>query len=110
MRISLLKSPHVPGSRVYASLPVDSATLSGETRSLIFSRDFMTNTHELGPAGKLTLTFFLVAIFLDIAILPYYLYMDFAPDSKVYMAVGGTTAVLAIGLWLATAFGPLKTR
>lgn len=70
----------------------------------------MTNTQELGPAGKLTLTFFLVAIFLDIAILPYYLYMDYAPDSTVYMVAGACTAVLAVGLWLATAFGPLKTR
>ena len=69
----------------------------------------MTNTQELGPAGKLTLTFFLVAIFLDIVVLPYYLYMDFAPDATVYTWVGGCTVVLVVALWLATAFGPLKT-
>ena len=63
----------------------------------------------MGPAGKLTLTFFLVAIFLDIVVLPYYLYMDYAPDATVYTWVGATTVVLAVGLWLATAFGPLKT-
>ncbi|MDA1091901.1 MAG: hypothetical protein O3A25_01325 [Acidobacteria bacterium] len=70
----------------------------------------MTNTQALGPAGQLTLAFFLAAIFLDIAILPYYLYMDFANDATVYKTVGGTTAVLGVGLWLATTFGPLKTR
>jgi hypothetical protein len=70
----------------------------------------MTNTQELGPAGKLTLAFFLAAIFLDIAILPYYLYMDYATDATVYKVFGGATAVLAVSLWLATAFGPLKTR
>ena len=69
----------------------------------------MTHTQELGRAGKLTLTFFLVAIFLDIVVLPYYLYMEYAPDATVYKAVGGCTVFLAVALWLATAFGPLKT-
>lgn len=70
----------------------------------------MTNRQELGPVGKLTLAFFLAAIFIDVAILPYYLYMDYAADATVYKVVGGTTAFLVVGLWLATAFGPLKTR
>ncbi len=70
----------------------------------------MTDTPQLGSAGRLVLWVLGSALFLDIAILPYWLYMDYAVDSTVYMTVGGATAVTILLLWLATTFGPLKTR
>ncbi len=70
----------------------------------------MTDTPQLGPAGRLVLWVLGTALFLDIAILPYWLYMDFATDFTVYVTVGAATAITLLLLWLATTFGPLKTR
>ena len=70
----------------------------------------MTDTPQLGSAGRLVLWVLGSALFLDIAILPYWLSTDYAVDSTVYMTVGGATAVTILLLWLATTFGPLKTR
>ncbi len=70
----------------------------------------MTNTQQLGPAGRLTLWVLGTALFLDIAILPYWLYMDYAEDATVYTTVGISTTVVLLAIWLATSFGPLKTR
>jgi len=49
------------------------------------------------------------ALFLDIAILPYAMYFQFAADFTVHVTVLATTTVILLLLWLATAFGPLKT-
>ncbi len=70
----------------------------------------MTDTQQLSTAGRITLWILGGALFLDIAFLPYYMYMQFATDATVRNTVIGTTAVIFLLLWLATAFGPLKTR
>ena len=70
----------------------------------------MTETQQLSPAGRITLWVLGTLLFLDIAIYPYYLYMEFAQDSELYTKVGIATVALFGLIWLATAFGPLKTR
>ena len=70
----------------------------------------MTDTQQLGSAGRLLLWVLGTALFLSIAILPYYMYFQFAAESTTRMTVAATTAVILLLLWLATAYGPLKTR
>ncbi|MDP6581091.1 MAG: hypothetical protein QF681_10580 [Vicinamibacterales bacterium] len=70
----------------------------------------MTDTPQLGPAGRITLWVLGAALFLDIAFLPYYMFMQYAADATVRNTVLGATASIFLLLWLATAFGPLKTK
>jgi hypothetical protein len=70
----------------------------------------MTDTPQLSPTGRLVLWVLGTALFVDIAFYPYYLFMQYAPDSEVYTKVGIATTVLVLLLWLASAFGPLKAR
>ena len=70
----------------------------------------MTDTQQLGLAGRLLFWVLGTALFLSIAILPYYMYFQFAAEPTVRVTVAAITAVLFLLLWLATAFGPLKTR
>ena len=70
----------------------------------------MTDTQQPGLAGRLLLWVLGTALFLSIAILPYYMYFQFAAESTTRMTVAATTAVILLLLWLATAYGPLKIR
>ena len=70
----------------------------------------MTDTQQLGSAGRLLLWVLGTALFLSIAILPYYMYFQFAAESTTRMTVAAPAAVILLLLWLATAYGPLKTR
>ena len=50
------------------------------------------------------------ALFLDIAVVPYWFYMDYEFTGSVPIRVGVSAAIILVLLWLATAFGPLKTN
>ena len=67
-----------------------------------------SNTHK--ERVRLLLWVLGTALFLSIAILPYYMYFQFAAESTTRMTVAATAAVILLLLWLATAYGPLKTR
>jgi hypothetical protein len=69
----------------------------------------MTETRKLGPAGRVLLWVLGSALFLSIAILPYYMYFDFAGESTTRWTVAASTAFITLLLWLAVAYGPLKT-
>ena len=70
----------------------------------------MTNTQQPALAGRLLFWVLGTALFLSIAILPYYMHFQFTPESTVRITVATVTAVILLLLWLATAFGPLKTQ
>ena len=70
----------------------------------------MTDSQQLGLAGRLLLWVLGTALFLSIAILPYYMYFQFAAESTTRMTVAAVAAVILLLFWLATAYGPLKTR
>ena len=70
----------------------------------------MTDTQEFGTAGRILLWILGTALFLSIAILPYYMYFEFASESTTRMTVAAVTGVILALFWLATAYGPLKTR
>ena len=70
----------------------------------------MTDRQQPGLAGRLLFWVLGTALFLSIAILPYYMYFQFAAESTTRMTVAAITAVILLLLWLATAYGPLKTR
>ena len=70
----------------------------------------MTNTQQSGLAGRLLFWVLGTALFLTIAILPYYMYFQFAAESTTRMTVAAVTGVILLLLWLATAYGPLKTH
>ena len=70
----------------------------------------MTETQQLSLGGQLLLWVLGTVLFLTIAILPYYMYFQFAAESTTRMTVAATAAVILLLLWLATAYGPLKTR
>ena len=70
----------------------------------------MTNTQQVGPVGRLLFWVLGTALFLSIVILPYYMFFQFAAESTTRMTVAAVIAVIFLLLWLATAFGPLKTR
>ena len=69
----------------------------------------MTDARQLGPAGRVLLWVLGTALFLSIAILPYYMYFEFAADSTTRWTVAASTAFIILLLWLAAAYGPLKT-
>ena len=70
----------------------------------------MTDTQQPGLAGRLLFWVLGTALFFAIAILPYYMYFEFATESTTRMTVAAVTAVVLLLLWLAATFGPLKTR
>ena len=70
----------------------------------------MTASGQLSPIGRLTLWVLGGALFLDIAVVPYWFYMDFEFTGSVPIRVGVSAAIILVLLWLATAFGPLKTN
>lgn len=70
----------------------------------------MTDTQQPGLAGRLLFWVLGTALFLSIAILPYYMYFQFATESTTRMTVAAVTGVILLLVWLATAYGPLKTQ
>ena len=70
----------------------------------------MTETQQLGLAGRLLLWMTGIAIFGVIALLPYYLFMQFATDYVVHITVLSCVGVIALVLVVATIFGPLRTE
>lgn len=68
----------------------------------------MTDTKQLRPAGRLLFWVLGTALFLTIAILPYYMYFQFATESTTRMTVAAVTGVILLLIWLGTAYGPLK--
>ena len=59
--------------------------------------------------GRLVVWVLGTALFLSIAILPYYLYFGFAADSTTRLAFLAGTANIFLLLWFAKTFGALKT-
>ena len=70
----------------------------------------MTETQQLGLAGRLLLWILGTAIFLVIALLPYALFMRFATDDVVHITVLSCVGILALVLVVGTIFGPLRTE
>ena len=70
----------------------------------------MTDTQQSGLAGRLLFWVLGTALFLSIAILPYYMYFQFAAESTTRMTVAAVTGIILLLVWLATAYGPLKTQ
>lgn len=70
----------------------------------------MTDTKQLRPAGRLLFWVLGTALFLTIAILPYYMYFQFATESTTRMTVAAVTGVILLLMWLGTAYGPLKKQ
>ena len=70
----------------------------------------MNDTNQLGPAGRLLFWVLGTALFLSIAILPYYMYFQFATESTTRMTVAAVTGVILLLVWLGTAYGPLKKQ
>ena len=70
----------------------------------------MTETQQLGLAGRLLLWMVGAAIFVVIALLPYALFMRFATDYVVHVTVLSCVGVIALVLVVATIFGPLRTQ
>ena len=53
----------------------------------------MTDTQQLGSAGRLLLWVLGTALFLSIAILPYYMYFQFAAESTTRMTVAAVIGI-----------------
>lgn len=70
----------------------------------------MTETQQLGPAGRLLLWTAGIAIFVVVALLPYALFMRFATDYVVHVTVLSCVATIALVLLVGTIFGPLRTQ
>ncbi len=70
----------------------------------------MTETQQLGLAGRLLLWVVGISIFGVIAFLPYALFMRFATDYVVHVTVLSCVGVIALVLVVATIFGPLRTQ
>ena len=71
----------------------------------------MTDTQQLGPAGRVLFWVLGAALFFVIALLPHAMGMWwYSAESTVLKAVLGSTAVILLLFWLATVFGPLKPR
>lgn len=68
----------------------------------------MTDTQQLGLAGRLFLWILGTALFFVIALLPYAMYMRFATESTVHVTVLAMTGVIFMVLWITTTFGPLR--
>jgi len=70
----------------------------------------MTDTPQLGLAGRVFLWLICASIFGVIALLPYELFMLYLPDSTVHVAVLSCSAIIALVLLVATIFGPLRVE
>ena len=71
----------------------------------------MSDTQQPGLAARLLFWVLCTALFFVIALLPHAMGMWwFAAESTVITTVLGSTALILLLLWLATAYGPLKTR
>ena len=70
----------------------------------------MSDTRHVSLAGRLLFWVLGTALFLAIAILPYYMYFEFASEATTRMTVATVVGVIFLLIWLATAYGPLKTR
>ncbi|MEE2638407.1 MAG: hypothetical protein VYE68_14395 [Acidobacteriota bacterium] len=70
----------------------------------------MTDTPQLGLAGRAFLWLVCASIFGVIALLPYELFMRYLPDSTVHVTVASSVAVIALVLLVATIFGPLRVQ
>lgn len=68
----------------------------------------MTETQQLGLAGRLLLWIVGTAIFVVIAVLPYALFMRFATDYVTHVTVLSCLGVIALVLVVGTLFGPLR--
>lgn len=70
----------------------------------------MTETQQLGLAGRVLLWVVGIAIFVVIALLPYALFMQFATDYVVHVTVLSCLGTIALVLLVGTMFGPLRTQ
>ena len=70
----------------------------------------MTETQQLGLAGRMLLWLVGIAIFLVIALLPYALFMRFATDYVVHVTILSCLGVILLVLVVGTIFGPLRTE
>ena len=70
----------------------------------------MTETQQLGLAGRLLLWVVGIAIFVVVALLPYALFMQFATDYVVHVTVLCCMGTIALVLVVGTIFGPLRTQ
>ena len=70
----------------------------------------MTETQQLGLAGRLLMWVLGTALFAVIALLPYYLFMQFATDYVVHVTVLSCVGIIALVLVVGTMFGPLRAE
>ena len=70
----------------------------------------MTETQQLGLAGRMLMWVLGTALFVVIALLPYALFMRFATDYVVHVTVLSCLGVIALVLVVGTVFGPLRTE
>ena len=70
----------------------------------------MTDAQQMSLTGRVLLWVLGSALFLSIAILPYYMYFQFAAESTTRMTVAAVIGVILLLFWLATTYGPLKTK
>lgn len=70
----------------------------------------MTETQQLGLAGRMLMWVLGTAIFLVIALLPYALFMRFATDYVVHVTILSCLGVILLVLMVGTIFGPLRTE
>ena len=70
----------------------------------------MTETQQLGLAGRMLLWLVGIVIFLVIALLPYALFMRFATDYVVHVTILSCLGVILLVLVVGTIFGPLRTE
>ena len=70
----------------------------------------MTETQQLGLAGRMLMWILGSAIFVVIALLPYALFMQFATDYVVHVTILSCLGVILLVLVVGTIFGPLRTE
>ncbi len=70
----------------------------------------MTETQQLGLAGRLLMWVLGITLFIVIALMPYYLFMQFATDYVVHVTVLSCVAMIGLVLVVGTIFGPLRTE
>ncbi len=70
----------------------------------------MTETQQLGLAGRMLMWVLGTAIFVVVALLPYALFMRFATDYVVHVTVLSCVGVILLVLVVGTIFGPLRTE
>ncbi|MBM63842.1 MAG: hypothetical protein CL484_12925 [Acidobacteria bacterium] len=71
----------------------------------------MPKNQQLGPAGHLLFWILASVLFFVIALLPYWLMMDYTlpPDYPVRTTVFTSAAAIFVLLWFATTYGQMKT-